>query len=100
MKHTVILYSFNTNYKTAGQISTKFEKALARVTELNITNKEYLEMEKQWNAHVNVVMIPATAIGVQMLIDRAERFSSTARDSYYLKLNIELLFLNDLRDAE
>lgn len=99
-KHIALLYSFNTNYKIAGQISTKFDKAMKKVVELNMTNEEYLEMEKQWHEHVNIVMIPATPSGVKMLIDRAERSSTTARVSYYYRLNIDLLYLENLKDAK
>ncbi|KAL9536778.1 hypothetical protein MBANPS3_012373, partial [Mucor bainieri] len=81
-----------------GQISKKYSNALSKVGTLNITNQEYFALEKQWNEHVEFVRIPATAAGVQILLSKAEQETDISRYSYYLKLVIEYLMLQELRD--
>lgn len=82
----------------AGQIVEKFDNASRKMVELNLTNQSFFALEKQWNEHVEIVSIPATTAGVQMLIDKAEQETDVSKYSYYLKVNIEYLLLNDLRD--
>lgn len=65
-----------------------------------MTKEEYFDLERQWKAHAEVVMIPATAVGVEILIARVDSSNAAARDSYYLQLNIELLLLNDMKDEK
>ncbi|KAL9539761.1 hypothetical protein MBANPS3_010080 [Mucor bainieri] len=100
LSDVVHCFKQNKMLELPGQISSKFSKALAKVAELNISNKEYLALEEQWIAHVDIVMIPASPAGVQTIVDRAERTTATARDSYYLTLNIDLLTLDDMKDAK
>ncbi|OAC99447.1 hypothetical protein MUCCIDRAFT_84372 [Mucor lusitanicus CBS 277.49] len=85
-------------HQMTAQTARKFVKAFAKVRELNMTKEEYFDLERQWKAHAEVVMIPATAVGVEILIARVDSSNAAARDSYYLQLNIELLLLNDMKD--
>ncbi|KAK4514497.1 fatty acid alpha-hydroxylase [Mucor velutinosus] len=97
---TDVVYHFRQNkmLEIPGQILKKYTNAMKKVSELNITNEKFFALEEQWSEHVEIVMIPATPAAVQILIDKAEQETHVSRYSYYLKLTVEYLLLNDLRD--
>lgn len=82
----------------ASQIKAKYEKAMGIVKSLNITNAEFVTLEKQWAAHKDMITIPATSAGIQQLIERAEKQSVQNRYSHYIQLNLEYLQLNSMID--
>ncbi|KAK4518479.1 deoxycytidyl transferase [Mucor velutinosus] len=95
-----VVYHFRQNkmLEIPGQILKKYTNAMKKVSELDITNEKFSALEKQWSEHVEIAMIPATPAGVQTLIDKAEQETHVSRYSYYLKLTVEYLLLDDLRD--
>ncbi|GAN09281.1 conserved hypothetical protein [Mucor ambiguus] len=46
------------------QVFKKYSKALEKINHLNITNKNYTELKKQWDEHVALLSTPATTNGI------------------------------------
>lgn len=83
----------------ANQVFKKYNNALSDIKRLNITNKKYTELSKDWEKYVKVLATPATPSGIKDMLERAEKQSRLANKSEYIRLCAEYLQITeDLKD--